>query len=80
MQITFRCHQCNHRFIRSYGVDIQGRGTMYCPRCGKPQNFDLSLGWVPLDDCECGGTFTTDALGCCPNCGVMLGDEDKVEE
>ena len=53
---------------------------MYCPRCGKSQNFDLSLGWVPLDDCECGGTFSTDALGCCPNCGVMLGDEDKVEE
>ena len=29
---------------------------------------------------QVGGTFSTDALGCCPNCGVMLGDEDKAEE
>lgn len=78
MQISFCCHHCGQQFSRSYGVDIQGRGTMYCPRCGKSQNFDLSGGWIPLDDCECGGTFSVDALGCCPNCDKLLDEEDKV--
>lgn len=79
MQITFRCHQCGHQFSRTFGVDFFGRGTMYCARCGKPQNFDFSSGWIPLDDCECGGSFSTDALGSCPNCGILLSEDDKIK-
>lgn len=30
----------------------------------------------PVPQCECGGAFDADALGCCPQCGVVLSNDD----
>lgn len=65
------CKSCGHEFERTYGVDVMGRATLYCRTCGRSQNIDLSLGWMPLDACECGGVFDAEALGACPNCGSL---------
>lgn len=72
----FKCARCGHEFVRTFGVDVNGKATLYCNRCGKAQNADFSLGWMPVSDCDCGGSFTTDALGCCPNCGSALSEND----
>ena len=70
--LHFRCRSCGHAFSRTYGVDINGQAEFYCTRCGRLHRTDLSLGWVPLPECSCGGSFDPDALGCCPQCGKML--------
>ena len=76
LEYTLECHHCGHTFRRAYGVGMLGRGTFYCDRCGKAHNVDLSTGWDPLPQCECGGTFGDEALGCCPRCGAPLTKED----
>ena len=73
------CHKCGERFERDYGIGVLGKGTLYCDRCGKPMNVDLSLGWMVDMECECGGTHKAEALGCCPKCGVKLVVEDVVD-
>ena len=72
------CHICGHEFERNYGIGVLGKGTLYCDRCGKPMNVDFSLGWAVDMDCECGGTYKAEALGCCPECGARLVEEDMV--
>jgi hypothetical protein len=37
---------------------------------------DFSGGWFSLPQCDCGGSFDADALGCCPNCGARLSKQD----
>lgn len=74
-----RCHRCGEEFEREYGIGVLGKGTLYCDRCGKPMNVDLSLGWAVDMGCECGGTHKAEALGCCPKCGVRLVGEDVIE-
>ena len=49
------CHKCGEKFERDYGIGVLGKGTLYCDRCGKPMNVDLSLGWMVDMECECGG-------------------------
>lgn len=75
-----RCHKCGETFERDYGIGVLGKGTLYCDRCGKPMNVDLSLGWMVDMECECGGTHMAEALGCCPQCGVKLVAEDVIEK
>ncbi len=73
------CRNCGQDFTREYGVGIDGHAVLYCDCCGKPMNVDFSAGWVSLPDCECGGRYDADSLGCCPKCGAKLeiGDKDK---
>lgn len=73
-----RCHSCGHNFKRDYGVGILGKGTLYCDKCGKAMNIDFSLGWGLDMECECGGMFKAENLGCCEKCGVMLEEGDVV--
>lgn len=78
MGVTYkiRCGKCGHTFTRSYGIGINGQGTLYCDRCGQAQQVDLSGGWMMESSCECGGTFDADAMGCCPKCGALLSKKD----
>jgi hypothetical protein len=78
MGVTYniRCGKCGHAFTRSYGIGINGQGTLYCDRCGRAQQVDLSGGWMMESSCECGGTFDADAMGCCPKCGALLSKKD----
>lgn len=69
------CPQCGHSFRREYGLNVLGKGTLYCNRCGSAQPVDLSMGWIPVPECSCGGTFDADALGCCPVCKAVLGPD-----
>ena len=39
---NIRCGKCGHAFTRSYGIGINGHGTLYCDRCGQAQQVDLS--------------------------------------
>lgn len=71
-----KCPHCGKRFARRYGIGMLGRGTLYCTRCGKPQVVDFSLGWNPLELCDCGGSFDVEAWGCCPDCGGLLSKAD----
>jgi hypothetical protein len=57
-------------------VGFNGQGTLYCDRCGKARTVDFGGGWELPPACECGGTFDADALGLCPQCGIMLTKED----
>ena len=76
--LHYRCRSCGHSFSRTYGVDINGQAELCCSRCGRLRRVDFSLGWIPISDCDCGGSFDPAALGCCPQCGKMLekGDAD----
>ena len=65
------CHKCGHKFERNYGIGVLGKGTLYCDHCGKPMNVDFSLGWAVDMDCDCGGTYKAEALGCCPRFCVV---------
>lgn len=73
---TIRCNHCGTSFQRRYGLEVNGQGTLYCDRCGKAMGVDFSGGWFPLPQCDCGGSFDADALGCCPNCGARLSKQD----
>ncbi len=70
--LTLTCPHCGHTFERTYGVNVVGQTTLYCNCCGKARYVDLSLGWEPLPDCECGGSFDADAKGRCPKCDNVL--------
>lgn len=70
------CNNCGHEFTREYGVGIDGHAVLYSNKCGKSLNVDFSMGWVTLPDCDCGGHYDADALGCCPKCGAILTAED----
>ncbi|MBQ6238452.1 MAG: hypothetical protein IJK07_09590 [Bacteroidales bacterium] len=70
------CRGCGCSFERSCGIGYNGQGTLYCNRCGRARMVDFSCGWDPVPQCECGGTFDADALGCCPQCGAVLSNDD----
>lgn len=78
--LLFRCRSCGHSFSRTFGVDVNGQAEIYCSHCGRVQHVDLSVGWNPLPDCDCGGIFDPDALGSCPQCGSLLTKADVCAE
>ena len=76
--LYIRCHHCGHHFERLFSCGRIGGGTAYCNTCGREKQYK---GWeeqkyVLGSTCECGGRFDDEARGTCPNCGVVLKEEN----